>query len=161
VTHHCRATNIGQWTPTVNLRCQVAEKVQTALVEIRYVHTPQLLLQDMNTQILNSVTGCVRLTALILTERRLTSGQRQLHSKLHKLYSSLGWLYHGERHGFWKAVTVYIYMSWDSVACIAIGHGLDDRVVRVRVLVGSRFFSSPRRPPSLLSNGYQWGFPQG
>jgi hypothetical protein len=43
-------------------------------------------------------------------------------------------------------------------------YGLDDRGVGVRVLVGSRIFSPPRRPdgmwgpPNLLSNGYRGGF---
>jgi hypothetical protein len=49
----------------------------------------------------------------------------------------------------------------DSVVGIATGYGLDDRGVGVRLLVGSRIFSSPRRPgrlwgpPNLLSNGYR------
>jgi hypothetical protein len=58
--------------------------------------------------------------------------------------------------------------SRDSVVGIATGYGLDDRGVEVRVLVGSRIFSSPRRPdrlcgpPNLLSNGYRGGsFPGG
>jgi hypothetical protein len=44
-----------------------------------------------------------------------------------------------------------------SAVGIATGHGLDDRGVGVRVPVGTRIFSSPRRPdrlwdsPSLLS----------
>jgi hypothetical protein len=48
-----------------------------------------------------------------------------------------------------------------SVVGIATGHGLDERGVGVRVPVGSRIFSSPRRPdrfwspPNLLSNGYR------
>jgi hypothetical protein len=52
-------------------------------------------------------------------------------------------------------------MSRDSVVGIATGYGLDDRGVGVRVSVGSRIFSSPRRPdrlwgpPNLLSNGYR------
>jgi hypothetical protein len=37
-------------------------------------------------------------------------------------------------------------MSRDNVVGIATGYGLDDRGVGVRVLVGSRIFSSPRRP---------------
>jgi hypothetical protein len=54
-----------------------------------------------------------------------------------------------------------ITRSQDSAVSIATGYGLDDRVVEVRVPVGSRIFSSPRRPdrlwgpPNLLSNGYR------
>jgi hypothetical protein len=36
--------------------------------------------------------------------------------------------------------------SWDSVVSIATRYGLDDRGIGVRVLVGSRIFSFPRRP---------------
>jgi hypothetical protein len=52
------------------------------------------------------------------------------------------------------------YMSRDSVVGIAIGYGLDDRGVGVRVPVCSRIFSCPSRsdrlwgPPNLLSNGH-------
>jgi hypothetical protein len=55
----------------------------------------------------------------------------------------------------------------DSVVGIATGCGLDDRWVRFRVPVGSRIFSSPRRPDrlwdprNLLSNGYRGLFPGG
>jgi hypothetical protein len=58
-------------------------------------------------------------------------------------------------------------MSRDSVVGIATGYGLDDQVVGVRVSVGSRIFSSPRRlyrlwgPPTLLSNGYVGLLPRG
>jgi hypothetical protein len=51
--------------------------------------------------------------------------------------------------------------SRDSSVGKATGYGLDGRGVGVRDPVGSRIFSSPRRPdrlwgpPSLLSNGYQ------
>jgi hypothetical protein len=51
-------------------------------------------------------------------------------------------------------------MSQGSVVGIASGYGLEDRGVGVRVPVGPRIFSSPRRLdrfwglPSLLSNGY-------
>jgi hypothetical protein len=51
--------------------------------------------------------------------------------------------------------------SRNSTVSIAIGYGLDDRGVGVQFPVGSRIFSSPRRPdrlwgpPSLLSNGYR------
>jgi hypothetical protein len=60
-----------------------------------------------------------------------------------------------------------ISRSRDSVVDIATGYGLEDRGVRVRIPVGSRIFSSPRRPdrlwgpPSLLSNGYGGPFPRG
>jgi hypothetical protein len=49
--------------------------------------------------------------------------------------------------------------SWDTVVRIGTGCGLDDRGVGFRVPVGSRIFSSSRRPdrlwgsPSLLCNG--------
>jgi hypothetical protein len=55
----------------------------------------------------------------------------------------------------------------DSSVGIVIGYGLNDRGVGVRVPVGSRIFSSPRRPdrlwgpPNLLPNGYGGLFPQG
>jgi hypothetical protein len=55
--------------------------------------------------------------------------------------------------------------SRGSVVGIATGYGLDDRGVGDRVPVGSRIFSSPRRPdrlrgpPRLLSDGYQGLFP--
>jgi hypothetical protein len=58
-------------------------------------------------------------------------------------------------------------MSRDSAVGIATGYGLDDREVGVRVPVGSRILSSPRRPDQLweptrlLSNGYWWLFPWG
>jgi hypothetical protein len=45
------------------------------------------------------------------------------------------------------------YWSRDSVVGIATGYGLDDRGVGVRIVVGSRIFSSPLRPDWL------WGPP--
>jgi hypothetical protein len=57
--------------------------------------------------------------------------------------------------------------SQDSAGGIATGYGLDDRGIEIRVPVGSRSFSSPRRPDRLwdslrlLSNGYRGLFPQG
>jgi hypothetical protein len=57
--------------------------------------------------------------------------------------------------------------SRGSVFRIATGYGLDDRGVGVRVPLGSRIFSSPRRPerlwvpPNLLSNGYRGPFLRG
>jgi hypothetical protein len=44
-------------------------------------------------------------------------------------------------------------MSRDSVVGIASGYWLDDRVVEVRVPVGSRIFTSPRRPDRLWGPG--------
>jgi hypothetical protein len=52
-----------------------------------------------------------------------------------------------------------------SAVSIASGYSLDGRGIRVRVPVGARFFSSPRRsdrfwvPANLLSSGYQGRFP--
>jgi hypothetical protein len=57
--------------------------------------------------------------------------------------------------------------SWDSIIGTATGQGLDDRGFGVRVLVGSRIFSSPRRadrfwdPPNLVSNRYRELLPRG
>jgi hypothetical protein len=57
--------------------------------------------------------------------------------------------------------TFFLIACFDSVVGIATGYGLDDREVGDRVPVGSRIFSSPRRPdrlwvpPSILSNGYR------
>jgi hypothetical protein len=60
----------------------------------------------------------------------------------------------------------FTFNSRDSVVGTATDYGLDDGGVGVRVPVGSRIFSSPRRPdrlwdpPSLLSNGYWMLFPR-
>jgi hypothetical protein len=57
----------------------------------------------------------------------------------------------------------FILENLGSAVGIATGYGLNDRGVGVRVPVGSRIFSCPRRPdwlwglPNLLSKGY-WGF---
>jgi hypothetical protein len=66
-------------------------------------------------------------------------------------------------------VTIWVtkWVSRDSAVGIATGYGLDDRGDGVRVPVGSRFLSSPRRPDrlwgqhTLLSNGYRGSFPGG
>lgn len=57
--------------------------------------------------------------------------------------------------------------AWASfIVGVATGYGLDDRVVGVRVPVGSRNFSPPRRPDrpcgphNLVSIGYNGPFPQ-
>jgi hypothetical protein len=56
---------------------------------------------------------------------------------------------------------------YGSVNGIATGCRLVDRGIGVRVQVGARIFSSPRRPdrlcgpPNLLSNGYQGLLPLG
>jgi hypothetical protein len=62
---------------------------------------------------------------------------------------------------------VYSLHERDSVVGIAIGYGLDDRGVGVRVPVWLKIFSSPHRPArlwvplNLLSNGYRGGcFPR-
>jgi hypothetical protein len=46
------------------------------------------------------------------------------------------------------AMTWYSW-CWDSVVSIATGYGLDNRVVGVRVLVGSKIFSSTSSRPVL------------
>jgi hypothetical protein len=62
---------------------------------------------------------------------------------------------------------IILSRSRDTSVGIATGYGLDDRGVGVRAPVGSRIFSSPRRPdrpwspPNLLSNGYLGLFPRG
>jgi hypothetical protein len=59
------------------------------------------------------------------------------------------------------------FKSRDSSVGTATGYGLDDRGVGVRVPVGTRIFSSTRRPdwfwgsPNLLSNGYLGILPGG
>jgi hypothetical protein len=52
----------------------------------------------------------------------------------------------------------YIYKegSRDSSVGIVTGYGLDERGVDVRVPVGSRIFSPPRRPDRLWSPPIQW-----
>jgi hypothetical protein len=62
---------------------------------------------------------------------------------------------------------VFLFPFFTPVLSIVTGYGLDDRGVGVRFPVGSRIFSSQRRPnrlwspPSLLSNGYRGFFPGG
>jgi hypothetical protein len=76
------------------------------------------------------------------------------------------------RHVITSAINNFGGCKWKSrsrasVVYIATGYGPDDRGVGVRVPVGSRIFSSPRRPGqfwcslSLLSNGYRGLFPRG
>jgi hypothetical protein len=60
-----------------------------------------------------------------------------------------------------------LFRSQDTLVGIASGHGPDDRGVEVRVPVGSRIFSSPRRTdrlwgsPNILSIGYRGAFSPG
>jgi hypothetical protein len=64
-----------------------------------------------------------------------------------------------------KSCSLFKYGSVCSSVGIATGYGLDDWWVGVRVPVGSRIFSSSRRPdrlcgsPNLLSKGYRGSFP--
>jgi hypothetical protein len=64
-------------------------------------------------------------------------------------------------------IIIIIIISRYNVVGIATSYGLDDRDVGVRVPVGARIFSSPRRPDGLcgpskfLSNGYRVIFPEG
>jgi hypothetical protein len=67
------------------------------------------------------------------------------------------------------AADIFTTIPWsrDSAVGIATGYGLDDRAVGVRVPVGLRIFTSPRRPdrlggpPNLLFTGYRGLFPGG
>jgi hypothetical protein len=60
-----------------------------------------------------------------------------------------------------KKICIYILVT---PVGIATGYWLDDRGVGIRVPVGSRMFTSPRRPdrlwgpPNLLLNGYGGSF---
>jgi hypothetical protein len=53
-----------------------------------------------------------------------------------------------------------IIRSRDNAVGIATGYGLDDRGVGIRVPVGSRIFSSPRRPDR-SSVAHQASYPMG
>jgi hypothetical protein len=61
---------------------------------------------------------------------------------------------------------VIFFFTFVSAVGIATGYGLDEGGVGVRVPVGAKFFSSPRRPhriggpSSLLSNGHRGRFPR-
>jgi hypothetical protein len=65
----------------------------------------------------------------------------------------------GELHAFYFLL-LCLHTSRDSIVGRAIGYELHDQGVGVSVLVGSRIYSSPRRP-NLLSNGHRGLFPQG
>jgi hypothetical protein len=67
----------------------------------------------------------------------------------HCCKNAKSYTYHGVHHLFW---------SWNSAVDIETDYGLDSRGVGVRILVGTRVFSSSRSPdwfwgpPSLLSS---------
>jgi hypothetical protein len=94
-----------------------------------------------------------------MTGMRITQDQIDLYKKSH-VYAQHK-IHAQEINFFCKRIKVYSNFgrSRDIVVGIATGYGLDDRGVGVRVPVGSRIFSSSRRPdriwsPSnLLSNG--------
>jgi hypothetical protein len=63
--------------------------------------------------------------------------------------------------------SAYLILRMHSLVGIASGYGLNGGGVGVRVPLGSRIFSSPRRldrlwaPPNLLSNGYRGALSRG
>jgi hypothetical protein len=79
----------------------------------------------------------------------------------------LEWKWKEEVLAYFKVLSWNLARSRDRVVSIATGYGLDDEGLGVRVPIGSRIFSSPRRPdrlwgpPNLLSNGYREVFPRG
>jgi hypothetical protein len=62
-----------------------------------------------------------------------------------------------------NCVKIKIIKSRGSAVAVVTGYVLDDRRVRVRILVGSRIFNSPLHPGRLwgLSSGYRVFFPGG
>jgi hypothetical protein len=60
-----------------------------------------------------------------------------------------------------RGTVIVLYLCITQLTLQATGYGLDNRGVGFRVPVGSRIFTSPRRPdrllgpPNLLSNGYR------
>jgi hypothetical protein len=68
---------------------------------------------------------------------------------------------------YYSAKQFSIVLSRISAVGVATGYGLDDQGVGVRVPVGARIFTSPRRPhrlwgpPNFLSNWYRRLFPRG
>jgi hypothetical protein len=89
---------------------------------------------------------------------------------LMKAYISFSYLYFNKYWVAWKNGSVmtwiFFFRNQDNIVGIVTGIRLDDRGVGVRIPLGSRIFSSARRPdrlwgPPNLSNGYQVLFPQG
>jgi hypothetical protein len=65
--------------------------------------------------------------------------------QLHFIISNFQYFTYYTSRGFTFILMVYKEVG-DSVVSIATGYGLDVRGVGVRVPVGSKIFSSPRRP---------------
>jgi hypothetical protein len=71
----------------------------------------------------------------------MVHGSRQLHTDIKRPLIYVGSIFVFKHD--------YAWIGLDSVVGIATGYGLNDGGVGVRVPVGSRIFSSPRRPDRL------------
>jgi hypothetical protein len=136
--------------------CSVRETVTRALAVTRAIN------QQMGSE----------QTTMINSEMRITASPFiHLSTSCNKKPGYLSTGIRARRPGFdsrrGEEISLYFTASRVSVVGRATGYGLDDRGAGIRVPVGSRIFSSPRRtdrlwgPPSLLSNGYSGLFSQG